>query len=184
MTKPAGHVAFQLHIELDGVSPVVWRRLLVPSSVRLSKLSDMLLVAMGWTNSHLHCFNIGGASYGMQFDDYPEDEIDEKSVTVLQALRDTRELNYQYDFGDSWDHLVTVEAEFSGPLGLRAAVCLGGENACPPEDCGGSGGYRYMLEALADPKHEEHEDYLSWVGGPFDPTSFDLVTTNAALQKV
>jgi hypothetical protein len=177
-------VAYQLHVELDEVTPVVWRRLLVPTSVRLAKLSDMLLAAMGWTNSHLHCFKVGDAQFGMQFDDFPEEEIDEKSVTVLQALGDAKRFTYEYDFGDSWNHMVTAEAESSSPLGLKAAVCLGGENACPPEDCGGSGGYAHLLAVLADPKHEEHEDYLGWVGGLFDPTLFDLVGANAALQRI
>jgi hypothetical protein len=181
---PPGKVALQLHVELEDVTPVVWRRILVPTSVRLAKLSEMLLAAMGWSNSHLHCFNVGDVRYGMQCDDYPEDEVDEKSVTVLQALRVAKRFEYEYDFGDGWTHSITVEAEFTSPIGLKAAVCLAGENACPPDDSGGPWGYVHMLEALADPKHEEHQDYLRWAGGPFDPTAFDLVSTNAALQRI
>ena len=64
--------------------------MLVPGAVRMAKLSDMLLAAMGWTNSHLHAFQVGETLYGMYFDEYPEGEIDEKAVTVLQALRDER----------------------------------------------------------------------------------------------
>lgn len=184
MPTSPGQVALQLHVELEDVTPAVWRRLLVPTSVRLAKLSEMLLATMGWSNSHLHCFNVGDVRYGMQFDEYPDEEVDEKTVTVLKALRNAKRFEYEYDFGDGWTHVGTIEAEFTSPIGLKAAVCLAGENACPPDDSGGPSGYAHMLEALADPKHEEHKDYLSWAGGPFDPTAFDLVTTNAILQKI
>jgi len=176
-------VAFQLYVELDDVMPTVWRRLLVPTSVRLSKLADVLLNAMGWNNSHLHCFNVGGSRYGMVEDEYPEGEIDETSVTVRQALRGSKRFEFEYDFGDGWSHTVTIEQELSSPLGLKAAVCLGGENACPPDDCGGPGGFAKMLEALADTTNDEHESYQEWIG-EFDPTDFDLVATNALLQKI
>ena len=139
---------------------------------------------MGWTNSHLHAFTIGGERYGMHFDDYPEDEIDEKQVTVLRAIGEHRRFLYEYDFGDSWDHEVVVEDAVRLPWGLRYAVCLDGQNACPPEDCGGVGGYAELLEVLADPSHDEHDDLMQWVGGPFDPAFFDLVAVNVALQHL
>ena len=164
---------------------MVWRRILVPTSVRLSMLADVLIAAMGWSNSHLHCFEVGDQRYGMQFDEYPEGEIDEKSVTDLQALRNAKRFEFEDDFGDGWTHEVTIEAQLSSSLGLKAAVCLEGENACPPDDCCGPGGYEQMLEALADPANEEHEDYVRWMGGTsFARTAFDVLTTNAALQKV
>jgi hypothetical protein len=61
------------------------------------------------------------------------------------------------------------------PIGLKTVVCTAGKNACPPDDCGGSPGYQMLLEALADPSHEEHDSMLESVGGSFDPTEFDLV---------
>ena len=92
--------------------------------------------------------------------------------------------SYEYDFGDSWDHEVIVEEFVRTPLGLKHAVCLDGQNACPPEDCGGTGGYAELLEVLADPEHEEHDHLVNWVGGTFDSTLFDLVAVNVALQHV
>lgn len=163
---------------------MVWRRVLVPGSVRLAKLSDMLLAAMGWTNSHLHAFRIGDKAYGMHVDEWPEGEIDEKDVTVLQALRDERQFFFDYDFGDSWEHQVVIEELTWSYYGLKFAVCLDGQNACPPEDVGGSPGYASFLEAIADPGHEEHDSFLEWVGGAFDPTEFDLASTNALCQRV
>ncbi len=150
----------------------------------MSKLADILLVAMGWSNSHLHAFRVGERRYGMNFDDFPEGEIDEKTVTVLQALREERRFTFDYDFGDSWRHEVVIEELTSSPFGLKFAVCLDGANACPPDDVGGTGGYEEFLRAIADRTHEEHESYLEWVGGSFDPTAFELVDVNAALQKI
>ncbi len=183
MAQP-GQSVFQLRAQLKRVDPVVWRRLLVPGSVRLDKLHLVLQAAMGWTNSHLHCFRVGDLAYGTQFDDNPLDELDECSVSVTQVLRDERRFIYEYDFGDSWEHDVVVEDRSSLRLGLRFAVCLDGQNACPPEDCGGVPGYRAMLRALDDPADEERESYLAWLGGPFDPAHFDLAEANAALQRV
>jgi len=171
-------------IQLNDVNPVIWRRLLVPGSVRLAKLADMLIAAMGWQNSHLHAFRIGDARYGMHTDDWPEGEIDEKTVTVLQALGDEQRFVLDYDFGDSWEHDVVIEDLGRSHLNLAYAVCLDGANACPPEDVGGSGGYESFLTAITDPDHEEHESFLEWVGGSFDPTNFCLADVNARLQRV
>ena len=140
MPTPPGQGVFQLRISLR-VEPAVWRRLLVPASVRLAKLHGIFQAAMGWTNSHLHSFTIGDERYGMQFDEYPEGEIDEKHVTVLSAIGEHPSFLYEYDFGDSWEHEIVVEEFARPPLGLKHAVCLDGQNACPPEDCGGTGGY-------------------------------------------
>ena len=185
MPKPLPQISLQLHIELDEVRPAVWRRILVPTAVSLDRLADMLLAAMGWTNSHLHCFSIGDVRYGMQFDDYPDDELDEKGVTVLRALQDVKRFEFEYDFGDRWIHTVACEDRIPSPVGLKYAVCIDGANACPPEDCGGPDGFERFVEALADPAHPEHEMYVDWNDGAvFDRQGFDLVTVNAALQKV
>jgi hypothetical protein len=184
VSTPPGQNIFQLRIALEEVTPTVWRRLVVPGGIRLAKLHDIFQAPMGWTNSHLHSFTTGDHLYGMNFDEYPEDEIDEKTVTIISALREQKRFIYEYDFGDSWSHDVVVENLVKTSHGLKHAVCLAGENACPPEDCGGVGGYELMLEALADPAHEEHASYLQWVGGPFDATAFDLAAANVALQRV
>ncbi len=184
MPTPPGESVFWLRIALDDVVPTVWRRLLVPGSVRLAKLHDMFQAAMGWTNSHLHSFAIGNQLYGMHFDDYPEEELDEKEVTVLQAIGEHRRFSYEYDFGDSWGHEVVVEQATRIPGGLKFAVCIDGQNACPPEDCGGVQGYAELLEVLADPDHEDHDHFLQWVGGSFDASEFDLAAANAALQQL
>ena len=174
----------QLRIELVGAEPPIWRRVLVPGSVRLSKLRAMLQAAIGWTDSHLHCFRIGDRLYGTRFPDPLPDEIDEKTATVDQALRGVDRFVYEHDFGDGWEHEVTIESRPRRPNGLKCAVCVDGQNACPPEDSGGVHGYALMLDALADPSHEDHAMYLEWLDGPFDAEAFDLTAINVALQRV
>ena len=184
MPQPPGQSAFRLRIQLIDVDPGIWRRILVPGSIRMSKLAEILLSAMGWSNSHLHAFTIGDQRYGMNYDDFPEGEIDEKSVTVLQALRDVHRFTFEYDFGDSWDHEIVIEELTRSPVGLKYAVCLDGANACPPDDVGGTWGYGEFLDAMADPTHSQHATYLEWVGAHFDPSEFDLVEANARIQKL
>jgi hypothetical protein len=157
---PTGQQIFQLRIELEEVTPAVWRRLLVPGGIRLAKLHMILQAAMGWTNSHLHAFTIDDERYGMQFDEYPEGEVNERDVTVIRALGTQERFAYEYDFGDGWDHTIVVEDRSTLTYGLKHAVCLDGANACPPEDCGGAGGYEELLLALADPGHEDHAELL------------------------
>lgn len=181
---PPGQSVFQLRMQLQDVRPVVWRRVLVPGAVRLTKLADMLCAAMGWQNYHLHQFRIGDALFGMHVEEYPDEEIDEKTVTVLQVLRDERRFFFDYDFGDGWEHEIVVEDLTWSHFGLKFAVCIDGQNACPPEDVGGIPGYEEFREAIANSDHEEHDRYLEWVGGSFDPAAFDLAAANAALQRV
>ena len=184
MPQPPGQSTFQLRIQLNGVYPAIWRRLLVPGSVRMAKLANMLIAGMGWTNSHLHGFRVGEIIYAMDFDGLPQGAIHEEEVTVLQALREEQHFNFDYDFGDSWEHEILIEDFRRSKVGLKFAVCLDGANACPPEDVGGTPGYAAFLQAISDPTHEERDDYLDWVGGSFDPTEFNLGEVNALLQKV
>ena len=90
---------------------------------------------------------------------------------------------YRYDFGDNWEHVVVLEKVLPPEGGVRYPVCLGGARACPPEDCGGVAGYERMLEALRDPRHEEHGEWLDWLGREFDPAAFDLDAVNRALER-
>lgn len=174
---------YQLKITLEDVKPKVWRRLLVPGAISLGELHNIFQVAMGWTDSHLHSFTIGDELYGTQYDDYPEEELDENETTVQDAIGEARRFSYEYDFGDSWGHEVVVEASVTAVDPLFSAVCLDGRNAAPPEDCGGSHGYAMLLEALADPAHEDHDQLRQWAG-EVEPTAFDLVAVNVELQQL
>jgi Plasmid pRiA4b ORF-3-like protein len=178
----------QLRVELVDVRPHIWRRVLVPQSVTLAKLHAILQRTMGWTDSHLHLFEIAGQRFGVPDPDWDLDDrvIDERRVRLQTLLEGgARTFVYRYDFGDDWEHAVSVE-DIVAPDDpeLPPVVCTAGENACPPEDVGGAPGYERFLEALADPAHEEHVQMRLWSGCPFDPAAFDRNATNRLLARV
>lgn len=172
----------QLKVTLAGIKPPIWRRIVISGSATLGQLHMVLQVAMGWDNYHLHCFEIGDVRYGTADDEELDiEEVDETTVTVADAFGTTRRGIYEYDFGDSWHHQLLVEkANVDVPM-KGFATCLDGKRACPPEDCGGTYGYADLLEALADPDHEEHESYVEWAG-EFDPEEFDPEAVNFGLD--
>ncbi len=174
---------FQLRIQLAGIRPPVWRRVLVPGEIDLGELHDVIQTAFGWTNSHLHQFEIGTARYGTPDPDWGRDDVaDESRARLFRLLGEGGRLNYTYDFGDNWEHHVTVEKVLDAEPGTRYPKCSAGRRACPPEDVGGPWGYNDFLQALADPQNDEHEHWSEWIGGgSFDPDTFDLASADAAL---
>jgi hypothetical protein len=184
--RTRGKTAVQLRISLKDHTPTIWRRLVVPGEIKLSRLHSIFQAAMGWEDYHLHQFRIGDRTYAApdeEFEDEFED-VDEDTVLFSEVIDIRMRFSYQYDFGDDWQHEVVVEAIEAVPLVLKFAACIDGQRACPPEDCGGTVGFAQFLEAVTDPTHEEHVNYFEWVGGPFDPESFSVGATNAALQRV
>ena len=180
-----GLQAYQLYVELEWVHPKVWRRLLVPASTKLSRLDVALLEGMGWEGGHMHEFVFADVRYGPCQPGWEmlEDMLDESTVTLQEALGARKTFMYVYDFGDDWRHKIKVEKIITLDAPLSLAVCLEGENACPPEDVGGPPGYETFLDALADKTNPEHEDLKEWIGGSFDPAAFDVAEVNARLNQ-
>ena len=176
---------FQLRVTLIDVEPTVWRRLLVPQDLTLPRLHAILQAVMGWTNSHLHQFKVSELSFAEPHHEFEPGPIDYRRITLNQiAARQGSTCVYEYDFGDSWDHLIEVEDELPVESVTRPVPrCLGGKRACPPEDCGGPHGYADFLEAIRDPNHPEHDGYLEWAGHDFDPERFDLERVNRMLAR-
>jgi hypothetical protein len=174
----------QLDVTLDDVEPPVWRRVEVPSSITLAGLHTVIQQAMGWQDYHLHQFEIGDTVYGVDDGEgWGPPIVDEKRTRLGDVAPEGTAFSYQYDFGDSWEHLVNVEQVAAPVGGTSYPRCVDGERACPPEDCGGAWGYAELLDALADPRHERHEELVEWVGGSFDPAKFDLEDVNARLRR-
>jgi hypothetical protein len=164
----------RLRVTLREVEPRVERVIDVPAGVTLDELHLVLQVALGWTDSHLHSFTADGITYAGPHEEYEQDAVDDRGVR-LSSL--PAHFLYTYDFGDDWEH----EVEVLGPGGAEPR-CVSGEGACPPEDCGGTSGYAELLEALADPRHDEHEDMTTWVGDRLRP--FDLAATDAKVRNI
>jgi len=175
---------YQVKVTLAGSKPPIWRRILVPGDANLQKLHYIIQVAMGWTNSHLHQFIVGQVYYGEPLPDYGREMRDERRLKLSQIARgEGDKFRYEYDFGDSWLHDLLVEKILPPEPGQRYPVCVEGKRACPPEDVGGVWGYAMFLEAIGNPDHPEHEDYLEWIG-EFDPEEFGLEGTNEILREL
>jgi Plasmid pRiA4b ORF-3-like protein len=111
---------FQLKVQLRVVRPPVRRRVLVPGEMDLAELHEVVQTAMGWSNSHLHEFEVGGARYGIPDPDWGLDEVaDESGVKLSRIVREGSRLRYAYDFGDGWEHDVIVEKVLSREPGAR-----------------------------------------------------------------
>ncbi len=183
---------YELQITLREIKPRIWRRFAVRNNHSLMVLHDIIQMVMGWKDCHLHEFEIEGEIYTAR---YPElERLEDRNVRDERRafLRDVLggegfRFSYVYDPGDYWRHEVAVTkvSRVESPEEFeRYPVCLAGERACPPEDCGGVSGYERMLEALADPTHEEHDEYLEWLGGAFDPEAWDLKEVNWMLRGI
>jgi hypothetical protein len=182
--KVPDNVVATLKISIRGINPPIWRRIEVPTAITLSKLHMVFQDVFGWTNSHLHSFNISDTEYGYK-DEFDElSLVNEKGIKLFQTLKtNTPGFWYLYDFGDHWLHDVQIETLWAPREGRLYPICLDGARKCPPEDCGSTGGYQRMLEIIADPEHEEHEEMLTWLGGKYDPEEFDLLKINRKLKK-
>jgi hypothetical protein len=145
---PAAPNVFSMRIVLLEHEPEIWRRVIVPGSVRLDKLHLILQDVMGWTNSHLHQFRMSNALYGMHVEDWSVDEVE---YTLSEVVRPGGRFLYDYDFGDSWEHEVIVEYASTIRPVLKFAVCTDGARACPPEDVGGPVGMPICWRHCATP---------------------------------
>jgi Plasmid pRiA4b ORF-3-like protein len=179
---------YQFKIKLLDVEPPVWRRIQV-RDCRLNRFHELIQAAFGWLDYHLHVFEIGGVQYsepapdgddfGLEF----EDERDYLLSHLLPKSGSRTLWMYEYDFGDGWRHEVLFEGCPRLEHGAKYPLCLEGERACPPEDCGGTSGYVEFLDAIANPDHEQHEEMRRW-GGPFDPDAFDPEQATGEMRKV
>ena len=184
--KPASAPVPTLHLRVTllDVEPAVWREVLVPVDLTFAQLHNVLQVAMGWEDYHLHEFEVGEEHIGLPApkDLFAGDRplLDERKTRLGDVLDGRRKFRYWYDFGDDWWHEIAIRKgaadEGGGPR------LLAGEGACPPEDCGGPYGYAELLQALTDPKHPEHGELREWAGD-FDPGRFDFDRTAKAVLK-
>ena len=193
-TRSVGAVC-ELQVTLLAVDPPVWRRVAVRSDLLLADLHHVIQAAMGWSDAHLHEFVTAD---GVRFaandpaidpDGRGPDVHAAQGVRLLDVLpQPGAALRYAYDFGDGWEHRVELLAVRPPGAGERTATCVAGERACPPEDCGGPGGYADLVAALADPAHARHPELVEWLAAStragFDPEVFDLAATNTHLQTL
>ena len=171
---------YQVRITLHHIHPPIWRRVQT-NDCSLDELHDIIQICMGWEDEHMYAFVIEGEEFGNP--DLGEPEYDSRFVRLSESVEQgNTSFHYDYDFGDEWRHIIDIEKTLPVEEGVRYPRCVNGERACPPEDCGGPYGYPYFLDKIQDPKHDEHEEALEWVGDEFDPEKFDLEEVNKDLH--
>jgi len=198
LDKPAKHsaerasgrkaIVYRFKITLRDSNPAIWRRF-ETKDVTLEVLHELIQTAMGWTNSHLHQFEIADARYTdprFMMDDFDDfGAIDYSGMRVSDLVSEhgaILRMGYEYDFGDGWQHEVVLEKVTEPEPGTRYARCIDGERACPPEDVGGVYGFADYVEAITNPNHSEHDDFLEW-NGPFDPAEVDPSQATRRMKK-
>ncbi len=176
---------YEMKVSLKDYRPPIWRRFHVPGRITLYKLHRVLQTVMGWDNYHLYEFRVGEQRYG---EPDPDHQVEVKSarrfkvddVFTIEGARFT----YIYDFGDGWIHQVLIERILLSEKELKCPVCIEGKRACPPEDCGGTGGYANLLRIIGNPQDEEYKRMMEWLGGGFDPKHFDMDAVNRGLKRI
>ena len=173
---------YHLKITLQHLEPPIWRRVVVPADFTLLDLHHVIQIVMGWEDCHLHDFTIQRQRYALSSEEDFDGPRDESRTRLRDVIRARSKFVYQYDFGDSWCHMILVEK--AADDGTRVdPMCLDGARACPPEDSGGAWGYIEKLEALSSPDDSETEYLREWMGD-FDPEFFDHDSVNKELRRV
>jgi Plasmid pRiA4b ORF-3-like protein len=179
-------------VHILGIEPKISRTLELPITLNLAQLHEVLQAAFGWTDSHLHHFNIGGLIYGAP--EFDEDGLSDSRTFEATEVRmidlhfpyDPEEnpltILYEYDFGDNWRHLLRLE-RVAREESAKYPRCIAAARSGPPEDAGGPSGYASFLKAWLDPDHEEHKAMHRWAGGKFHPESCNLDDINKAIAK-
>ena len=178
-----------LRITLVGSSPKVWREITVPSTIKLTSLAHVIVLAMGWEESHLSLFKKWKKEYHVYMDgadmyDYPIEDASEYALCDL--LGADEEMTFVYDFGDNWRHTVKVVNCVAYEKDEKPSIRLiDGNNACPPNDVGGIHGYKEMLRVLKEePDSEEAWEYYTWLGSKWDEKFFPAIDTAIALNEL
>lgn len=171
---------YQLRIDLEYAKPPIWRRILVASTTTLSELHAIIQLAMPWHNSHLHGFYVEGTMYS-DFDGL--DAEDASKITLVDVFaKGVKKFYYEYDFGDSWNHVIKLEKTLPPDTDMRYPQLIAGRQLCPLEDSGGLWGYYEMLEITEDPSHPDHDEVKEWLGAEADSAEFSVNEANARLE--
>lgn len=168
---------FVLKVSIDGISPKVWRRIVVPDTCTFEQLHYAIQDVIGWDGTHLYKF--------YKLEGRMDEIVFGKKKLISSILSTSKDdVRYEYDFGDSWDHIVVLEqiVEESNFTQKYYPICLEGKNAAPWDDIGGCWGYENFKKIMQNKEHEEYEemnqlwhDSIPGVKDDdiFDPTEFD-----------
>lgn len=194
----------RMKVSIVGSDPAIWRLLEIDPSLTMDRVHDILQTAVGWRDSHLHSFTdtdpyvrlraVNGIVreprrwVPLDLMEDSDEDLPETTWTLGQILTpESGPLFYEYDFGDGWIHRLELTGSVPAPAKAPRARLLDGARRAPLEDSGGIGGYHDLLDALAEPGHEDHKDlkaWVAWTAGPwqkFDPEQLDINAVNNEL---
>lgn len=181
---------YQFKITLVGYKPDIWRRIQTLDCT-LDDLHWIVQAVMGWEADHLHLFRIRLTDFGdpeILQDPLGAAPLQDSLTAWLSEILAKRSKGfrflYEYDFGDSWLHEIKFEGWLPAEKGKHYPLCIAGERQGPPEDIGGVWGYAELVEAIKDPSHERHEEFIEWIPDDFDPEAFDAGAVNKALERL
>jgi hypothetical protein len=174
---------YQFEIALQEIEPTIWRRIQVPAGYSFWDLHCAITDCLGWLDYHLHQFkmvwpesgetDIIGIPVDEEFDD--QETLPDWNLSITEYFsKENATCDYEYDFGDGWHHSIILEEILPREEGVVYPRCIAGARACPPEDVGGGPGYTQFLKSIAYMNAPDHDRFLEWVGGWFDPEWFDL----------
>lgn len=169
---------FTFKIDLINTKPLVSRTIKVSSETTLYLMHHIIQTIMGWENRHLYEFSINTLRFADSrlVDEDFGDITDVKTVILEDVFPKTGATAiYLYDFGDGWKHQLELIEVSNAPQNEILPCFVLGQNACPPEDCGGVYRYREIIEILADSMHEEYQSILEWLGQKFNPNTFNRI---------
>jgi len=152
LPKKAATTVHRVKVSLHGAKPPVWRRLEIPSAMRLDLVHEVIQVAFDWHGYHLHAFETVCGEFGSPDDDDDwSDRKDETTAALAQvAAAERAKVVYAYDFGDDWRHDIVVEKIMAAEPGIAYPRCTGGRRVAPPEDCGGIWAFNQYQADLVD----------------------------------
>jgi hypothetical protein len=178
----------RLRIDLEHLEPRIWRRAAVSLTTNLRSLHEVIQAVMPWENTHLYQFTIGDRVYG---EPGAEDAAWGRKIYQAKSMRlgtligrGVTEFLYTYDFGDDWQHRITVESVGVADPCVDYPIFIDGERRTPPEDVGGPPGFMDFFEAISKRSHPQHKDMVRWYGGPFHPTDFGAAEIAARLRAI
>jgi len=171
-------------ITLADIEPKIWRRFLVPPTIPLDRLHEVIQIVMGWTDRHLYEFSIGNKKY-TEYPESREDGLKSGKFRLGDLIKQKGyTFGYLYDFGDSWQHdLIFENDRYASPDPRHEVHCIDGARACPPEDVGGIMGYNEFCKILRNPDREDYESSWEWVSADYEIEKFDIYEINGALAK-
>jgi len=176
----------RLRIVLDDTDPAVWRVVEVPLTVSLKALHEAIQAVMPFEDYHLFSFRIGERRYALPDPEWPDPKTRNAKTTKLGAALEAgiERFSYTYDFGDNWQHTITVEAVGPADPAVAYPWFIEGNRRAPPEDVGGTMGFEEFVEAVTKPRHREHKAMLAWCGGSFDPETIPTETISERIGKL